>query len=189
MNSVTYILYSEDVDYCVLIDCGEWEPLKPVLEQIGIRVHTVLLTHGHSDHIYGLNGLLKAQPDVIIGTNSDGHTEIRDSRKNLSRYHDMPFTVEDYQPLELTDHQILHFEGLADIEVMATPGHDTSCLTYKIENNLFTGDAYIPGVKIFYKFPRGNKEHALASIRLLSSLEKEGYTIHCGHHSYEELIK
>lgn len=189
MNSLTYVLYSEDVDYCVLIDCGEYETLKPVLDRIGKRVHTILLTHGHSDHISGINGLLRAQQGIAIGTNSDGHLEIQDSRKNLSFYHNRPFTVKDYKPLELTDKQILHFPGLADIEVMETPGHDTSCLTYKIGKDLFTGDSYIPGIKIFYKFPRGNKTQALASIKLLSNMEKDGYIIHCGHHSFENLIK
>ena len=46
MNSVTYVLYREDVDYCVLIDCGEWETLQPVIERIGKSVKAVLLTHG-----------------------------------------------------------------------------------------------------------------------------------------------
>lgn len=44
MNSVIYILYREDVDYCVLIDCGEWETLQPVLERISKSVKAVLLT-------------------------------------------------------------------------------------------------------------------------------------------------
>lgn len=51
MNSVTYVPHEEDVDYCVLIDCGEWETLKPVLEKIVKKVRAALLTHGHSDHI------------------------------------------------------------------------------------------------------------------------------------------
>lgn len=189
INSVTYILYSEDVDYCILIDCGEYEPLKPVLERIGKRVHSVLLTHGHSDHIYGLNDLFQSQPDVEIGTNKEGHVEIQDSRKNLSFYHNCPFSVKGYNPLVLDDKQVLHFPGLADIEVIATPGHDTSCLTYRIGSDLFTGDSYIPGIKIFYKFPRGNREQALASIKLLSTMEKCGYNIHSGHHSFEDLKK
>lgn len=188
MNSVTYVLYSEEVDYCILIDCGEYETLKPILDKIGKTVYAVLLTHGHSDHIYGLNELLQAQPNVFVGTNADGHIEIQDSRKNLSFYHNHPFKVEGYEPLLLSDHLILHFEGFTDIEVMETPGHDTSCLTYKIGKNLFTGDAYIPGIKVFYKFPRGNKKQAMDSIKLLSSMEMDGYIIHCGHHSFEHLI-
>ena len=45
MNSVTYVIYEEDVDYCVLIDCGEWETLKPILSNLGKKVRAVLLTH------------------------------------------------------------------------------------------------------------------------------------------------
>ena len=29
------------------------------------------------------------------------------------------------------------------VEVFETPGHDKSCLTYKVENNVFSGDSYI----------------------------------------------
>lgn len=184
MNSVTYLLYSEDIDYCVLIDCGEYDTLKTELSKIGKYVRTVLLTHGHSDHIYGLIGLLQDNPNVIIGTTSDGHDEIQDSRKNLSLYHGYSMSISDYQPLIIHDGQRIHFDGLADIEVIFSPGHDISCLSYKIGNHLFTGDAYIPGLKTFTKFPRSNKELALKSIERLSEMEKQGYIIHCGHHSY-----
>ena len=126
MNSVTYVLYSEDVDYCVLIDCGEWETLRPILNRIGKVVDSVLLTHGHSDHIYGLLGLLKFQPEVKIFTNEEGHKEIKDSRLNLSFYHGNPFIIDGYQPIVIKDKQVLHFDGIAEIEVIATPGHDVS---------------------------------------------------------------
>lgn len=33
MNSVTYVLHEEDVDYCVLIDCGFSEGLIASLEK------------------------------------------------------------------------------------------------------------------------------------------------------------
>lgn len=189
MNSVTYILCSEDVDYCVLIDCGEYETLGPILKKICRRVDTVLLTHGHFDHIYGLNTLIKIEPSLIIGTNEEGHEELGNSKKNLSFYHETPFVVEEYNPLVLKEGVILHFEGLADIEVLATPGHTPSCLTYKIGKNLFTGDAYIPGLKTFTSFPRGNKKLALESKKMLAEKESVGYKIYCGHHSFEKIIK
>jgi len=183
MNSITYILYSKDVDYCVLVDCGEWETLEPVLKKINNTVRTVLLTHGHFDHIYGLNKLLSHYPNIFVGTNNEGHSEIQDSRKNLSIYHNYPFIVKDYRPLILEDRQVLHFEGFTDITVIATPGHDSSCLTYKIGKDLFTGDAYIPGVKTFTQFPQGNKELAQKSLALISKMKDGGCNIHCGHHS------
>lgn len=184
MNSVTYVLYSEDVDYCVLIDCGEYETLRPVLDKIGKIVKAVLLTHGHSDHIYGILGLLDFQLDVKIYTNEEGHKEIQDARQNLSLYHGNPFIIAGYEPIVIKDKQVLQFKGIGELEVMATPGHDTSCLTYRVNKHLFTGDAYLPGLKTFTKFPRSNKEQSMASISILSELEKKGFIIHCGHHSY-----
>ena len=38
MNSVTYVLYREDVDYCVLIDCGFSEELIASLEKLGKHI-------------------------------------------------------------------------------------------------------------------------------------------------------
>lgn len=182
MNSMTYVLYSEGVDYCVLIDCGEYETLEPVLTSIGKRVVAVLLTHGHSDHIYGLPKLIEVHPDVEICTLECGHEIIKDSRKNMSLYHGTAFTVDCYRERILRDGETIHYDGLADIDVIATPGHNESCLTYKIGMYLFTGDAYIPGVNVFSKFPGGNKQQAEASQEQLMKMEKEGCKVYCGHH-------
>ena len=184
MNSVTYLLYSDEIEDCILIDCGEYSTLKPILDNIGKKVTMVLLTHGHSDHIYGLTKLIIDNPKVLVGTTMDGHTEIQSEKLNLSYLHGEPFAVRGYQELILSDRQSIHINGMTDIDVIATPGHDSSCLTYKVGNNLFTGDAYIPGIKVFYKFPRGNKTQALCSYQMLANMEKEGYKIYCGHHSF-----
>ncbi len=43
----------------ILIDPGDiWADFE--------NTKTVLLTHAHIDHIYGLNGLLKYSPDVSV---------------------------------------------------------------------------------------------------------------------------
>lgn len=86
MNSMTYVIYSHEVDYCILVDCGEYETLRPVLNQLGKPVKAVLLTHGHLDHIKGLEGLLQEEPNVVIYSNEYGHVEMGDSKKNHSHY-------------------------------------------------------------------------------------------------------
>lgn len=189
MNSMTYVLYDESVSHCILIDCGEYDTLDPVLEKIGKSIKAVLLTHGHSDHIYGLKGLLETQPAVEVYTNEFGHKELGNSRKNLSFYHETAFIIEGYLPVVLNGGESLYFEGLGDIEVIACPGHDPSCLSYKVGEAIFTGDAYIPGVKVFTKFPHGNKKHALESYAKLRQMEADGCKVYCGHHHYDEFIK
>ena len=84
MNSVTYVLYRDDVDYCVLIDCGYSEGLIASLEKLGKRVKAVFLTHAHYDHIYGLNMLLEHFPDALVYTNEEGREALTDIKKNFS---------------------------------------------------------------------------------------------------------
>lgn len=69
MGSISYILYSNDVDYCFMIDCGYSEQLFPMLDKLGKRVKAVFLTHAHYDHIYGLNALLEYSPSTLVFTN------------------------------------------------------------------------------------------------------------------------
>ena len=96
----------------------------------------------------------------------------------------MPFSITGYNSFVIKDGLTLHFQNIADIETISTPGHDSSCITYRVGTNLFTGDSYIPGIKVFTKFPRGNRELALLSRKKIERMEREGYHIFCGHHDY-----
>lgn len=189
MNSMTYVLYNRNIRKCILIDCGEWSTLSPFLIDNNLKVEAVFLTHGHSDHIYGLKGLLMKYPDTKIYTTVFGHEELGDPRKNLSYYHEAAFTIDEYNSEILKGGEILHFQNLPDVQVIACPGHDPSCLSYCVGNALFTGDAYIPGVKVFTKFPRGNKHKAMESYEMLKQMETDGYEVYCGHHDFENFVR
>ena len=65
-NSRTYILTSEATDWVWLVDCGN---VEVVFERIGEKqIDGVLLTHTHSDHIYGLEALTGRFPNVKVLT-------------------------------------------------------------------------------------------------------------------------
>ena len=126
MNSLTYVVYASEVDYCILIDCGEYATLQLALDLIGKPVKAVFLTHGHLDHIGGLYDLLQRYPNVKIYSNDYGHLELGNSRKNHSFYISRPFEISNYHKEVISDGDFVVFEGLCEVEVIWTPGHDES---------------------------------------------------------------
>lgn len=179
-NSRTYILTKPDNNDVWLVDCGD---IDKVREKIGEKtIVGVLLTHTHSDHIYGLQGLLNQIPDVLIYTNAYGIKALQSPKLNMSRYHSEYPDIEFVAPQNtrvLKEGDFLDVLGCL-LKVYETPGHDPSCLTFIIENNAFTGDAYIPGIKVFTGFPHSKRAQAKESVERILKLA-EGKTIFPGH--------
>lgn len=163
-NSRTYILTRPDSDKVWLVDCGDTDR---VLELIGGKsVEGVLLTHAHSDHFYGLEELIRQFPEVRIYTNLAGVEALKSPQLNISHYHSeySDISIEAPENISLLkDGDSLEILGIP-VMVYETPGHAPSCLTYLIEEKAFTGDAYIPGVKVFTGFPHSNRKKAQESV-------------------------
>lgn len=181
-TSCTYVVKCTEKDAWI-VDCGDVEPLLPLLR--GNQLRGTLLTHAHFDHIYGLNDILSKFPETIVYTNEAGAEALIDDKKNMSRYHETPFVfkypdniwiVNDGDVIELS-------EGLK-AKVVSTPGHHPSCLTYIIGDTIFTGDSYIPGIKVVTNLPKGNKKQAQESIDKILAMS-EGRTIYPGHYVEE----
>lgn len=179
-NSITYILPVGNSRDCWLVDCGD---VEKVIER-GWHVRGVLLTHAHFDHIYGLNILVAAFPDILVYTNHIGKEGTQNPKWNISRYHK---EVEDFVFCRPENIRVFDGEGQYHIdegltvEVLFTPGHEPSCITYRLGNLLLTGDSYIPGVKVATNLPRSNKQQAADSLSRLQELESSGLTIMPGH--------
>ena len=184
-NSRTYILTSETTDGVWLVDCGD---VEVVFERIGEKqIEGVLLTHTHSDHIYGLEALTERFPNVKVCTNAYGVEALKSPKLNISRYHseypDIVFdkpenirVIRDGDTIELLGETVTVYE---------TVGHDPSCLCYRIGDWLFTGDSYIPGVKVFTGFPFSNRQQAQQSVERILQLSENclvmpGHTVKAG---------
>lgn len=182
-TSRTYILSEEGCPDFWLVDCGDIDVLMNQLySQSGstFSIRGVLLTHAHYDHIYGLSRLMELFPNAKIYTNDFGKLALADDRLNYSKYHYDPIVIE-------SENVVVYDEGMnVDLfdgvvaNVYHTPGHNPSCLTYEVGEYLFTGDAYIPGVKVVTTFKGGDKKLAAESVERIMMLA-EGKIICPGH--------
>lgn len=167
-NSITYKLDN------ILFDPGdEWEGFE--------NVEAVLLTHAHFDHIYGLNKVLELNPNSKVYTNDVGRDMLLNAKKNLSHYHESNF-VFDYpsQIVIVSNGDEIQLDENHIAKAIFTPGHNPSCITWIIGNMIFTGDSYIPGIKIVTNLPGGNKQLSKESEQLILRLSR-GKTIYPGH--------
>ena len=179
-TSNSYILSGATVEGIYwLMDIGD---VNPILETIplGGMIKGVFLTHTHYDHLYGINQLVSRFPECIVYTSLYGKEGLFSDKLNFSRYHDDPivFSGSHIHVLKEDDH-IEIFPGI-QLNVLDTPGHDRSCLTYYTENVIFTGDSYIPGLKEVTSFPHSCKQDAEASVQKILTVAA-GRDLYPGH--------
>lgn len=164
-----------------LVDCGDAEQIVRFVDRNNLILKGVMLTHGHFDHMYGLNRLAEYDRDLKVLTNDAGKEMIINSRKNLSFYNNMPVSFDYPDMIETVgDKEKVELGAGIEAEVIFTPGHNPSCISWIVGDIIFTGDSYIPGLKTVTNLPKSNKSDALKSERLILSLA-EGRTIIPGH--------
>ena len=153
-ESNTYLAISRNCDLCFLIDCGDPAPIIENINNRGLHLKGIFITHSHFDHIYGLDSIIDEYPETPIYISALGKEGLYSDKLNLSRYSLCPYVFQHYSVMkELKEGDTVYLYGSAGVEVYETPGHDRSCLTYKFGNCLFTGDAFIPGLKVPASFP------------------------------------
>lgn len=157
-NSNTYIIHKDNK--AIIVDIGDYDLIKNYLDKNHISPVALLISHVHYDHIYGLLNFIKDFPEVPVYTSKEGVESFKNPKWNFSRYHDDPIVIDSPQIKSLSDGEVLFIDNKFYVKSIYTPGHDHSCLTYEIEDKLFTGDSYIPDVKVVATFPKSNKDHA-----------------------------
>ena len=182
-TSRTYILTQEECSSVWLVDCGDVAPLMDVLSSMGDDlsiIKGVLLTHVHYDHIYGLLKLKESFPALRVYTNEYGKKALMDIQLNYSKYHNDPIVYESENVVTCDEGTVIELFDGVQAKVYHTPGHNPSCLTYEVGDFLFTGDAYIPGIKVVTTLKGGNKVDAAESLERILRLA-EGKVVCPGH--------
>ena len=128
-----YILEDEETHACAVIDPAD-DPyaIRQVIEDRGLTVSSILLTHGHFDHVGAVPALHRAYPAAEVRI----HPLDFAAPDEMVRYK-MPY-LEGVTPYE--DGDTVSVGGLT-LEVLHTPGHSAGSVTLRLgEELLFTGD-------------------------------------------------
>ena len=141
LGSLASNCYIQSVEngQCVIVDIGEGAPvLLRHLEQMHLKPVAILLTHGHYDHIAGVEQVRKTW-NIPVYIHKMDAAMLTDSRLNLGDWlSDLPFRpVKAWETVEEGDH--LTF-GTADLSVLHTPGHTPGSICWMCEDLLYTGD-------------------------------------------------
>lgn len=107
--------------------------LKPIENK---NVVGVIITHGHFDHISGIDAVVNAHGCPVYMFHEEVHWT-RNASKNLSLQFGEPITVESaIQEVKLGRLEIGDFT----FEVIKTPGHTAGSVSYVIDNHILDGD-------------------------------------------------
>lgn len=142
LDSNAYFVFNDKKE-CVLIDCGgSYSEMKNILEENGLNLVAILLTHGHYDHIAGVSGFKKDGVKVYIHT-ADADM-LSDGKKNLGELMGLWLDTAEADVL-LNGGETLEIAGF-EIKVISTSGHTKGGVCYLFDNEvLFTGDTLFSG--------------------------------------------
>lgn len=133
-----YLLIDEKSKEAVLIDCTEKnDEVDKALEEYGAKLKYILLTHGHFDHVLGVNDY-KKKYDCEVLIHAEDDTLLQNIDKFMSGF---GFGTTEVQHVDgfLKENQIIKF-GDYKIRVIHTPGHSPGSCGYLVEDKYFSGD-------------------------------------------------
>ena len=171
-----YIVHEEHSKTCAVIDPGYTpERVLTQAEKLGLQVDAVLLTHGHFDHVGGVEAIVKATGCALWMREAD-YTQFKTPENDFFYpIHDCDFT--EVQLCE--EGEQIHAGGLT-FTVIETPGHTWGSVCYLCENALFSGDTLFAGSCGRTDLPGGDGQTIVLSLERLAELEGD-YTVYPGH--------
>jgi glyoxylase-like metal-dependent hydrolase (beta-lactamase superfamily II) len=176
-----YLVRAQGAESAVIFDPGdEPERLLAAIEQLGVRLEAILLTHTHFDHVGAVAPLARATGAPVWCPQLE-----RDVMLDVMRYVPWPGfgPFENHDPEHLVSGgERISLAGL-DFDVIFTPGHSPGHVTWSLpaERAIFSGDVLFQGSIGRTDLPFGDHATLLRSIAGLLDALPDETVVHPGH--------
>ena len=176
-----FVFRRDGSDRGLIVDPGEEaERILGAVDELGIGIDAILLTHTHFDHIGAVAPVARATgapvycPEIEVPVLADIMSFVPWPGFGPYESYDADETVAGGERLELA--------GI-EIDVIFTPGHSPGHVTYSIADELalFSGDVLFQGSVGRTDLPGGDGATLLESIRSLVEGFPEETTVYPGH--------
>jgi glyoxylase-like metal-dependent hydrolase (beta-lactamase superfamily II) len=176
-----FLFRKEGSDRALIVDPGEEpERILAAVEEMGVTVEAILLTHCHFDHIGAVAPVAKATgapvycPEIEVPILADIMAFVPWAGFGPYESYQADHTVRGGETLQLA--------GL-ELDVIFTPGHSPGHVTYSVrgEDALFSGDVLFQGSVGRVDLPGGDGPTLMRSIRTLLDSHPDQTTVYPGH--------
>lgn len=138
LENNVYLVVDERTKKAVLIDATALsDEIIKTVKELGAKVEYILLTHGHFDHVMGVNALKKALNTEAVIHKDD--LPVSDNMNEFTRLFGLPDSEMPKYELFIKDGDTITV-GDMKINVIHTPGHTEGGVCYLIDDKLFSGD-------------------------------------------------
>ena len=178
-----YLLINEDTKELVVVDpasCPAY--LISHIKSNGYHPIAILLTHGHFDHVMGIDGWVK-EFDIPVYLHENEKEILAKAYLNLSYQFGKNYAYEDVTCLK--SDEIIGLAGF-EIRVIHTPGHTQGGCCYYIaaEEVLISGDTLFQNSVGRSDFPTGNMRTLVNSIKEKLFCLPDMVMVYPGHGDY-----
>ncbi|MGL6257831.1 MBL fold metallo-hydrolase [Vibrio sp. WXL103] len=161
------IVWCDETMKGVVIDPGgDVKQLQMLIEELGVTVERLVLTHGHLDHVGGTQPLARNLEGVtIVGPHKDDNFWLQ-GLEGQSQMFGFPLT-EAFEPDQWLDEGDSVTFGNQSLSVIHTPGHTPGHIVlFSQEAKLaFVGDVLFNGGIGRTDFPKGDFNTLISSIK------------------------